>query len=400
MSRKISQFLAALIAAAMFTILGVFIGMEAVDNTADATANGDVFTAEAAFQRASFDVAAPSIEQISENNQQPIELSQTDMGRADLYDQVVPSVVSITVVRPGSGFGDLGGSGSGFVIDTSGHIATNYHVVEDATEIVVRFYDGTITRAEVVGLDPDSDIAVIEVDLPAEVLRPVTFGDVASLRVGQSVVAIGSPFGQDWTLTSGIISAKNRTIQGLGGYSIGSAIQTDTPINPGNSGGPLLNMQGEVIGVNSQILSQERSNSGVGFAVPSDLVVRVADELILNGEVAYSFIGIRGGDVGLAAMETLELPNNQRGILVCEIVANGPAAESDLQADNNGCGNFGPLVNPDIIVGINGQVVDNFAQLISYLARDTRPGDTITFDVLRDGEKIQISVTLGDRRDY
>ena len=411
MSRRLSQLLISVIAAAMFMTVGFVIGITVLDSTADNGNDGEVFSAEAAYQRASY---SPAVAASSSDNirvvevpevdetlaQATVQISQTDLERADLYDRVAPSVVSITVARPGSGFGTIGGSGSGFVIDTAGHIVTNYHVVESASDIIVRFFDGTIIRAEVVGLDPDSDIAVIEVELPAETLRPVSFGNVDSLRVGQSVVAIGSPFGQDWTLTSGIISAKNRSIQGLGDYSIGSAIQTDTPINPGNSGGPLLNMQGEVIGVNSQILSEQRSNSGVGFAVPADLVVRVASELIETGEVNYSFIGISGGDIGLDAMEALDLANNQTGVLVCRLVPNGPAADSDLQADANECGSFGPIVNGDIIVGVNGQEVQNFAQLISFLARNTRPGDTITFDVLRDGARIQVNVTLGDRRDY
>lgn len=323
------------------------------------------------------------------------QLTSTDMTRAELYERVAPSVVSLQIGR-GMVFSadELDSSGSGFVIDTEGRIVTNYHVVQGAEEIIVRFFDGTITRAEIIGLDADSDIAVIQVDIPEERLVPVTFGNVDDLVVGESVVAIGSPFGQDWTLTSGIISAKNRSISGLGGYSIGSAIQTDTPINPGNSGGPLLTMRGEVVGVTSQILSRTRSNSGIGFAVPSDLVVRVVIELIENGRVAYSFIGISGDNVTLDVMERGNLANNQRGVVICQIVEDSPAAASDLRPDRNGCR---PYRNGDIIVSVDGTEVLGFDTLISYLARNTRPGDTVTFGVLRNGETVDVQVMLGNR---
>lgn len=323
------------------------------------------------------------------------QLTGVDMTRAELYERVAPSVVSLRIGR-GMAFSadEIDSSGSGFVIDKEGRIVTNYHVVQGAEEIVVRFFDGTITRAEIIGLDADSDIAVIQVDIPDERLVPVRFGNVDDLIVGESVVAIGSPFGQDWTLTSGIISAKNRSISGLGGYSIGSAIQTDTPINPGNSGGPLLTMQGEVIGVTSQILSRTRSNSGIGFAVPSDLVVRVVDELIENGRVAYSFIGISGDNVNLEVMERGNLADNQRGVVICQVVEDSPAASSDLRPDRNGCR---PYRNGDIIVSVDGEQVLGFDTLISYLARNTRPGDTVTFGVLRDGETIDVQVMLGNR---
>ncbi len=208
----------------------------------------------------------------------------------ELYSRLAPSVVSINVVARASGTttgqtlpqqqGEqlVEGTGTGFVVDTAGHIVTNNHVVEGATRIEVNFYDGRIVRAEIVGLDPDSDLAVIQVQgVPAENLHPVTLGDSESLYVGQEVVAIGSPFNQPWTMTTGIISALDRSIRGLTQFSIGSVIQTDAAINPGNSGGPLLNLQGEVIGVNSQIMSESRSNSGIGFAIPSNLVQRVKD---------------------------------------------------------------------------------------------------------------------------
>jgi len=325
--------------------------------------------------------------------------TQDELTRAQIYQRVASSVVSITVTRSSSSLtenAEVGGSG--FVIDSAGHIVSNAHVVANATEIVVYFLDGTITRAELVGTDFDSDLAVIKVDLPADRLNPVTFGNVDNLFVGQSVLALGSPFGQDWTLTSGIISALNRTITGLSNYRIGSVIQTDAPINPGNSGGPLFNMNGEVIGVNSQIVSETRSNSGIGFSVPSDLVQRVAAELIENGAVDYSYLGIYGGDVSLAIIEQLNLPNNQRGVVVSDTELRSPARNAGIRTMTVvGQGATARVTNADIIVAINGTPTPNFAEMIAYLAKYTRPNDTVTLTVLRDGQLVELPLTLGSR---
>jgi S1-C subfamily serine protease len=204
------------------------------------------------------------------------------------------------------------------------------------------------------------------------------------LFIGQTTLAIGSPFGQRWTLTSGIISALERTIQGLQDFRIGGVIQTDAAINPGNSGGPLVNLQGQVIGVNSQIISESRSSAGIGFAIPSKLVQRVVQELIANGRVNYSFMGINGGDVTLAAMEGLGLPNNMRGVLVQDVTSNGPAF-------------FGGLQPGDIITDIDGVQMTGFDSLIAYLAGNTSPGQAITLTVWRNGQLFSTTVTLGAR---
>lgn len=328
-------------------------------------------------------------------------LTSEELTRAQIYQQVSPSVVSITVTRLStSAFNtETEVGGSGFVIDYNGHIVTNAHVVANATEIIVYFVDGTITRAELVGADLDSDLAVIKVNLPADRLVPVKFGNVDSLFVGQSVLALGSPFGQDWTLTAGIISALNRTITGLSNYRIGSVIQTDAPINPGNSGGPLFNMQGEVIGVNSQIVSQTRANSGIGFSVPADLVQRVANELIEKGRVDYSYLGIYGGDVTLTLIEQLGLPNNQRGVVVSDTEVRSPARLAGIRTMTvSGQGTNARVISADIIVAINGTPIPNFAEMIAYLAKYTRPNDVITLTVLRDGALIDLNLTLGSRR--
>lgn len=314
-----------------------------------------------------------------------------------VYERVSPSVVSINVLaRPESDepspFDDdfMRSGGTGFVLDTNGHLITNAHVVDGATEIAVYFLDGTIARAEIIGLDRDSDIAVIRVEnVPTDRLIPVTFGDSSVLKVGQATLAIGSPFGEDWTLTSGIISALNRSIRGLADFSIGAVIQTDAAINPGNSGGPLLNLDGEVIGVNSQIVSSTRSNSGIGFAVPSNLVNRVANELVAKGFVDYSYMGISGGDMTLELIEDFDMPNNLQGAVVQSVVPNSPASSSGLQ-------------NPgrtaiDVITAIDGADINSMDDLLAYLASYTRPGDTVTMSVYRAGETINLPITLGER---
>jgi S1-C subfamily serine protease len=306
---------------------------------------------------------------------------------SELYTRVSPSVVSISVEqRHASGDFLPWNAGTGFVIDRLGNIVTNFHVVEDGDRIAVNFLDGTIILAEMVAYDLDSDIAVINVDLTADRLFPVTFGDSEALVIGQTALAIGSPFRQHWTLTSGIISALDRDIDSLGDYQVGSVIQTDAPINPGNSGGPLLNLRGEVIGVNTEIISRGQANSGVGFALPSRLVQRVVDELIADGEVAYSSLGIRGHDVSLLDMEVLDLPDNLRGVVV-DMVLRGDAAERG-----------GLRANSDVITAVDGVPVMGVSSLIGYLAAYTLPGDAVRLTIFRGGELVDVEVVLDSRR--
>ena len=314
---------------------------------------------------------------------------------AEVYQDASPSVVAINVSAEE---GD--GSGSGFVIDRDGHIVTNAHVVDEADEIVVEFLAGAIVRAELVGSDRSSDLAVLKVDVPADQLTPILFADSDELIVGQTVLAIGSPFRQGWTLTSGIISAIDRTIQGLTEFSIGGVIQTDASINPGNSGGPLINLDGEVIGVNSQIISGARSSSGVGFAIPANLTRRVADALIEHGEMTYSYLGISGFDVNLSAIESLNLPNDFRGVVIREVVDAGPAADSGLREITRMLNLDDKLVGlrADIITAVDGTPVKGMNDLITFLARHTQPRQVVTLAVLRDGEReLEIPIELGGR---
>jgi 2-alkenal reductase len=255
-----------------------------------------------------------------------------------LYRQVNPSVVNVAIYQKGAnihsadiaGLDDDGyyeaGSGSGFVWDSEGHIVTNNHVVEGAERIVVRFSDGTMSAGEVIGADRHSDLAVILIDPEGYNLVPVRPGNLDDVQVGQRVAAIGNPFGLDGTLTSGIVSAIGRSIPSVASFSIPASIQTDAPINPGNSGGPLLNERGEVIGVNAQIRSEERANSGVGFAIPISIVKRVVPALIEEGRYRHPYIGISGSSFSPICADEQGLDPRTRGAMVLKVLPGTPAA--------------------------------------------------------------------------
>src|SRR6266581_3327781 len=252
---------------------------------------------------------------------QPAAATTTSL--TQLYKNVAPGVVDIIVNQSSGGFGDQGAQaeGSGFVVDTSGDIVTNQHVVDGATAIKVMFQDGKTAKATVVGTDPSTDIAVVKVDVAGSELHPLTFASSSAVQVGQSVAAIGSPFGLPETLTSGIVSALNRTISAPNNFSISGAIQTDAPINHGNSGGPLLNASGQVIGVNAQIESDSGGNDGVGFAIPSDAVKGVADTIIAGGKVQHAYLGV-----------TIATASSGSGALVSTVKADTPASKAGLKA--------------------------------------------------------------------
>jgi len=316
--------------------------------------------------------------------QNPPRLNEIEKVISTLYFQASPSVVAISIIDPL--YGEYSG-GSGFVVDSEGYILTNAHVV-DASDLTnsyleVSFFDGTRVRGEVIGTDIDSDLAVVKVSLPAAQLKPLAFADSDNLFIGQSALAIGSPFGQKWTLTAGIVSALDRTINGLGSYQIGAVIQTDAPINPGNSGGPLLNLEGQVIGINAQIISEDRASAGVGFAIPANLAVRVLADLRAKGEVEYAYLGVRNvEDLSLRAVERLRLPNNTQGVVVGSVT--GPAQTAGLRTN-------------DVITAIDERPVGSLGMLLAYLAINTTPGQTITLTVLRDGQSLSLPILLGTR---
>lgn len=337
-----------------------------------------------------------SIPSMAQEGEDPLRESERIL--TTLYSKISPSVVSIRVDQLINGQFQEWSGGSGFVVDSDGNIVTNYHVVDEADRVIVRFIDGTITEATIVGMDPHSDIAVIQVDLSPENLIPLPLGNSDEILVGQTALAIGSPFGQDWTLTTGVVSALNRQITSLSSFEIGSVIQTDTAINPGNSGGPLINLDGQVIGVNTQILSERRANSGVGFAVPSNLVHRVAEELIEFGEVSYGYIGIDGIDVSIDTILDLSLPNNLQGVVVTGVNPGEPAELAGIfPPERRGQRGINNLISADIITAIDNQPIRGFSDLLGYTATYTRPGDLVSLTVFRDGEYITLNLTMGSR---
>jgi len=311
-----------------------------------------------------------------------------------LYERVSPSVVYINVTLA-NGFG--GGTGSGFVLDTQGHIVTNNHVVEGADRILVHFVDDTAVEASLVGADPDNDLAVIRVDVPANLLKPVELGDSAALRVGQRAIAVGNPFGFEQTMTTGIISALGRVVLQDSGFSLPKLIQTDAAINPGNSGGPLLDSQGRVIGVTTLIFSSSGSSAGVGFAVPVDTVKRVAPALIATGRFADPWLGITGLSLDAELAELLALPVT-RGVLVRDVIPGGPSDKAALRASDGIIEVEGALLSAggDIIVALDGAAVQDMDDLTTRLS-ETTVGQTVALTIVRDGEEQRIEVTLEER---
>jgi 2-alkenal reductase len=323
----------------------------------------------------------------------------------NIYDRANPAVVNINVAANifGEELNDFG-SGSGFVIDEQGHIVTNNHVIEDADQVRVTFADGMVVSADVVARDEDSDLAVLKVDVSPEQLFPLEFGDSSGLRVGQRVIAIGNPWELGGTMTVGIVSALGRSLigrQALGGgaYRIPDIIQTDAAINPGNSGGPLLDSHGRVVGVNTAIRSEDRANSGVGFAVPVNIVKRIVPALISKGRYRYPYLGISADQVTVGDLaEELDLPV-QRGVLISTITSDGPADQAGLRGGTDNINFYGLPVRTggDIIIAIEDYSVRDFDDLIAYLVRETSVGQQVTLTVLRDGETLTVPLTLGER---
>jgi S1-C subfamily serine protease len=283
------------------------------------------------------------------------------------------------------------------VYDDQGHIVTNNHVVALADAIVVTFADGSQKDADIVGTAPDADLAVIKVDAQQGELRPLPLGDSSALRVGQIVVAIGSPFGLENTLTTGVISGLDRLFPGAqapggGTYNIPNIIQTDAAINPGNSGGPLLNLQGAVIGVNTAIESPVRGSSGVGFAVPSNVLAVVIPQLINNGAVSTPWLGISGSELNDNMAEALGFEPGTRGIAIGEVIAGGPAEAAGLKAADPSGTRAG-----DVILGIDNQDIRAFDDLLGYIVEQTIVGQTVELKVLRDGQIELIPLTLQAR---
>ena len=319
----------------------------------------------------------------------------------EIYRRSGPGVVQIAASQgtdgTTTGTGDQRALGSGFVINKSGHIVTNFHVVEGATEVEVNFSGGDRVKATIVGTDPSTDLAVLKVDLPSTALTPLPLGDSDQVGVGDAVVAIGNPFGLDRTVTSGIVSAIQRQITSPNGFLIDHVLQTDAAINHGNSGGPLLNADGEVIGVNSQIETggYAEGNVGVGFAVPVNTVKDVAAQLIETGKVERAFLGIEMQTVSEEAAQSLRLPVTA-GVLIATIRPGSPAEKAGLQGGDTSAVVDGEtwVLGGDVIVEADGQAVTDADQLRDIVL-SKKPGETLDLEVNRDGKTIAISVKLG-----
>jgi putative serine protease PepD len=327
---------------------------------------------------------------------------QSPLSISEIYKRDAPSVVQITVTTGSSGgsfFGQGGGTqqaqGSGFVYDTQGDIVTDQHVVDGASSISVKFSNGATYKATVVGTDTSSDLAVIKVNAPASLLRPLALGDSSKVVVGDGVVAIGSPFGLQGTITSGIVSALHRDITAPNNFTITDTIQTDAAINHGNSGGVLLNMSGDVIGVTAQIDSESGGNDGVGFAIPSNTVRSIVSQLIGGGSVQRAYLGVHIQTIPSAAAAQL---GGTAGVEITSVVAGSPAAKAGLKGATGSQVVNGQqyATGGDVITAIDGQAVSSADTLQAEVA-GKKPGSQATLTIVRNGSTKTVTVTLGSR---
>jgi putative serine protease PepD len=323
------------------------------------------------------------VRQVTVEDSEPV--ASGTLSVAQVYDRTSKAVVEISASSGGSFGGTQRAQGSGFVFDEQGHIVTNQHVVAGASSIAVSFWNGAEFDADVVGTDPSTDLAVVRVAAPRSLLVPLLFGNSSSLAVGDPVVALGSPFGLEGTVTSGIVSALHREMRAPNNYLITDTVQTDAAINHGNSGGPLLDRSGRVIGVNAQIESESGGSDGVGFAIPSNTVGSIVRQLIATGEVRHAYLGVR--------MEAVE-----EGVAITEVVPDTPAEDAGLRAATGSKVVDGQEVpiGGDVIVAFDGEEVTSAPALQSAVDAH-RPGDTVTLTILRDGSRRTLDVKLGVR---
>jgi S1-C subfamily serine protease len=360
------------------------------------------------------DSNATSASQAPTATQVVVQASDGGFNPAQIYEDVAPGVVTITSVFEGGasdllGGGGSAGQGSGFVVNTGGNIVTNAHVVtsgghlngggtpREAKQVFVEFGDRNRVAADIVGFDADADIAVIKVDPEGLDLHPVELSARSSFAVGEPVAAIGSPFGEDQSLSVGVISATDRTVEGLTNFGIDNAIQTDASINPGNSGGPLLDAKGQVIGINEQIASSSGSNSGVGFAIPVTSVRYSLDQLKDDGEVDYAYLGVTSESLYPQLAEHLGIDADS-GALITDIVDGSPADDAGLKgaSDQTTFQLQQVKTGGDLVVAVDGKpVVQN--NDLSELIATHKPGDKVTLEVIRDGDRAEVEVTLGSR---
>ena len=316
-----------------------------------------------------------------------------DLTPPQIFKNVEGSVVSIGVTLPG---GEA--QGSGFVFDNKGDIVTNNHVVEGATTIDVTFLNGDTVTAKLVGRDAYADLAVIQVDTSTRQLKPVPLGDSDKLQVGDQILAIGNPFGLSGSMSAGIVSQLGRETQGTGGYMIIDLIQIDAVVNPGNSGGPLLNMRGEVVGVNTLIFSQSGGFEGVGLSIPSNTVKRVATSLISTGQYKHPYLGVQGTDVTPQIANAMKL-SQSKGFLLMQVTQGGPADKAGLKGGTTQTTIAGQtaVLGGDVIIDIDNTNVRKLSDLSLYTERNKSPGDTVTLKIIRDGKEMSVNLVLGER---
>ena len=315
----------------------------------------------------------------------------------EIFEKSEAGVVRVNVQRS-EGADTPTGVGSGFVFDKRGHIITNAHVVDDAKKVVITFLDGRSYNAEIVGYDIFTDIAVIKVNADLSLLHPLTLGDSSNLKVGESIAAIGNPFGLSGSMTAGIVSQIGRLLPSDAGYSIPDVIQTDAAINPGNSGGPLLNMRGEVVGINTAIQSATGEFTGVGFAVPSQTITKIVPSLISDGKYKHPWIGISGRDIDPDLAKVLNL-NDAVGFLVVTVIPDSPAAKAGLRGSENVVQVDGIeyTVGGDIILSVDGVEVRKISDILIHLQRAKAVGDEMVLVILRDGRTTNFTIFLDER---
>jgi S1-C subfamily serine protease len=333
--------------------------------------------------------------QIDEINNLILDESKS-LSLMEIFEKAEPGVVRVNTIRNQTS--DTGGVGSGFVFDKMGHIITNAHVIEGSTKTVVTFLDGRSYNAEIIGMDEYTDIGVIKVNADLKLLNPLSLGDSSNLNVGEPIAAIGNPFGLSGSMTSGIVSQMGRLLPSGSGYSIPDVIQTDAAINPGNSGGPLLNMRGNIVGINTAIQSTTGEFTGVGFAVPSQTVAKIVPTLINDGEYKHPWIGISGRDIDPDTANVLGL-KDALGFLVITVVENSPAADAGLVGSDKMIevdGREYP-VGGDIIVAVDGMDVRKIDDILIHLQRVKTVGDEMNLEILRDGRTTNVTIILQER---
>ena len=335
-------------------------------------------------------------DQINEINNIILTKSRT-LSLIEIFEKAEPGVVRVNIQRNQTE-DSVGGVGSGFVFDKQGHIITNAHVVKDATKTVVTFLDGRSYNAQIIGVDEYTDIGVIKVNADLKLLNPLSLGDSSNLQVGEPITAIGNPFGLSGSMTSGIISQMGRLLPSNSGYSIPDVIQTDAAINPGNSGGPLLNMRGEIVGINTAIQSTTGEFTGVGFAIPSQTVAKIVPTLISDGEYKHPWIGISGTDIGLEMANVMGLESTL-GFLIITVIEDSPASDAGLIGSNKMIEVEGReySIGGDVIMSVDGIDVRKIDDILIHLQRGKAVGDEMVLEILRDGRTTNVTIVLQER---